>query len=169
MNTGDRMKRPKILPVMIEKLFFTPKFYELLFSRISWLILLIQSFQFRNFSRQKCHSIAKSLIMINFLCYCLCLCLIPCAIAGIQFGWVHFRLFSTSHFVPPALSSDWTWPALSSVVRNLSSAILEVLIFRYSRVVPNDWKWWFFVTHGGVPTDWKWWFFVGHGGSQLTF
>ena len=35
MNTGGRVKRPKILPVMIEKLFFSPKFYELLFSRIS--------------------------------------------------------------------------------------------------------------------------------------
>ena len=31
-------------------------------------------------------------------------------------GWLHFGVFSTSCFVPPALSSDWTWPALSSVI-----------------------------------------------------
>ena len=58
----------------------------------------------------------------------------------IQLGRVHFGVFSTSRFGPPALSSDWTWPALSSVIC-------------HSR---------------GVRTDWKWWFFVTDGGSQLT-
>ena len=52
MTTGDWVKRPKVLPVMRQKLFFIPKFYQLLFSKIS---LLIQSFQFRNLSRQKRH------------------------------------------------------------------------------------------------------------------
>ena len=30
--------------------------------------------------------------------------------ARIQLGRVHFGVFSTSRFVPPALSSHWTWP-----------------------------------------------------------
>ena len=55
MTTVDWVKRPKVLPVMIQKLFFIPKFYQLLFSRISLLISLIQSFQFRNLSRQTRH------------------------------------------------------------------------------------------------------------------
>ena len=79
--------------------------------------------------------------------------------AVIQFSRVHFRVFSTSHFVPQA--SDWTWPELSSVICHLSSIFrrpssavrrlsptwvsywLEVMIFCH---------WW------GIPTDWKWWF-----------
>ena len=59
----------------------------------------------------------------------------------IQLGRIHFVVFSTSRFVPLALSSDWTWPALSSVICH----------------------------SGGIPTDWKWWFFVTDSGSQLTF
>ena len=55
MTTGDWVKRPKVLPVMRQKLFFIPKFYQILFLRISLLILLIQSFQFCNLSRQKRH------------------------------------------------------------------------------------------------------------------
>ena len=96
--------------------------------------------------------------------------------AGIQFGRVHFGVFSTSRFMPLALSSDLTRPALSSVivcpsvVCHLSltgdSNWLEVMIFRHSQGfqltrsdnflslmgVPTDWKWWYFVTPG-VPTD----------------
>ena len=60
--------------------------------------------------------------------------------ARIQFGQVHFGVFSTSRVVPLALSSDW----------------LEVLIFRHWR-------------GGGVPTDLKCRFFVTHGGFQLTW
>ena len=31
VTTGDLVKRPKVLPVMIKRLFFTPKFYEVFF------------------------------------------------------------------------------------------------------------------------------------------
>ena len=37
--------------------------------------------------------------------------------ARIHFGQVHFGVLTTSCFVPLALSSDWTWPALSSLIR----------------------------------------------------
>ena len=57
-----------------------------------------------------------------------------------------FGVFSTSRFVPPILSSDCTWPALSlsSVVCRPSSVTDRL---RHWRGVPTDWKWWFFVTH----------------------
>ena len=47
--------------------------------------------------------------------------------ARIQVGQVHFGVFSMSRFVPPALSSDWTWPALSlsSVISHLSFVRLD--------------------------------------------
>ena len=80
-------------------------------------------------------------------------------LAKIQFGRVHFGVFSTSRFLPPALSSDWTSPALSSVIQltgsvDVSSLTrgsnwLEVLDFRHSQGVLTHWKCWFFVTHGG--------------------
>ena len=45
----------------------------------------------------------------------------------IQFGRVHFGVFSMSRFVPPALSSNWTWPALSSssIISHLSYVRLD--------------------------------------------
>ena len=150
---------------------------------------------------------------------------------------VHFGVFSRSCFLPPALSSDWTSPALSSVIQltgsvDVSSLVegsnwLEVLNFRHSQGVQTDWKCWFFITHRGfqltrsvefssftggshslevlffvthrrfqltrsvdfssltggsnwievlifrhsrgVPNDWKCWFFVNHGGFQMAF
>ena len=50
----------------------------------------------------------------------------------IQLGRVHFGVFSTSPFVPPALSSDWTWSALSS---SHPSSVMEKI------------GWWQNVTH----------------------
>ena len=80
-------------------------------------------------------------------------------LAKLQFGRVHFGVFSRSCFLPPALSSDWTSPALSSVIQltgsvDVSSLVegsnwLEVLNFRHSQGVQTDWKCWFFITHRG--------------------
>ena len=80
-------------------------------------------------------------------------------LAKIQFGQVYFGVFSTSRFLPPALSSDWTSPALSSVIQltgsvDVSSLTggsnwLEVLIFHHSQGVPTDSKCWIFATHRG--------------------
>ena len=83
---------------------------------------------------------------------------LPC-LAKIQLGRLHFAVFSTSRFLPRALSSDWTSPALSSVIQltgsvDVSSLVegsnwLEVLNFRHSQGVQTDWKCWFFITHRG--------------------
>ena len=43
--------------------------------------------------------------------------------ARIQFRRVHFDVLSTPRIVPPALSSDWTSPALSSVRHQWSSVV----------------------------------------------
>ena len=79
--------------------------------------------------------------------------------ARIQFGRVHFGVFSTSCFVPPARSSGWIWPALSSVVRHPSYVLRH----------PSS------VTHGGpnwpfrcldFPTFWFWFFSQTCSGSD---
>ena len=108
--------------------------------------------------------------------------------ARIQFGRVHFGVFSTSlslrhsarigpdllcHCHPSSAichpDSKWQFVSLYFGDRQTLSLTggsnwLEVIIF-----CDTD-----FFTHGGDPTDWKWWFFVTHRlhysrGSQLTF
>ena len=81
--------------------------------------------------------------------------------ASIQFGRVHFGVFSMFRFMSPALSSDWTWPALSSVICHPPSVLCPPSfgVCHLSSVICHS---------RGVPTDWKWWFFVTDRGSQLT-
>ena len=103
--------------------------------------------------------------------------------ARIQLGRVNFGVFSMTCFVPPALTSDWTWPALSSVIchpssvlRRLSSAVRRPLsVVRcpsYAVRRPPS-----VIRHLSLTGGSKWlevmifryWFFVIDGGSQLTF
>ena len=61
--------------------------------------------------------------------------------ARIQFRRIHFGVFSMSSFVPPALSSNWTWPALSlsSIIRHLSYVRLD----RWALL--TVWVWYIFI------------------------
>ena len=58
-----------------------------------------------------------------------------------QFRRIHFGVFSMSRFVPPALSSNWTWPALSlsSIIRHLSYVRLD----RWALL--TVWVWYIFI------------------------
>ena len=72
--------------------------------------------------------------------------------ARIQLERAHFGVFSTSRFVPPTLSSDWTWPTLSSVICHWrgGSNWLEVMIFRYWRGIPT----WKFSKYSSILVPW---------------
>ena len=97
--------------------------------------------------------------------------------ARIQFGRVNFGVFSTSRFVPPALSSEWVTLDFFVILFIISDSLTWSFLCDRQTDILSQTESHFSSLMGGPNWPWKWslvvtdrqTFFVTGGRSQLTF